>query len=301
MSFSLDCYHLSEKSYVADSLAPVFALFFGRFVQGVANTIVGVLGLTHLTKNTSSTGAGKVYGVLTMSIAAGSSGGPLMAGALFDLAGYWTAWTSAFGASLLGVMLQSLMLVPPQESDIIDKLDRVRACFEEEPEEESPLLTPPPESGHLELPMHLRTAGLDFQFYVCLLTNRRYIGGLLSNLCHAIVSASFDTTLPLQVGKVFHWGSLETGILFAVLHGPNAFFSVPVKWLKDRVGSRYPTSVGFLALALLLWLAGTPGDDRFAWANLGYRGPVIYGASISAMGVFMSLLNGTGMIEAARK
>lgn len=97
-------------------------------MQGVANTIVGVLGLKYLTKTTSSSGMGKVYGVLTMSIAAGSSVGPLMAGALFDLAGYWTAWTSAFGASLLGVMLQSLILVPPQESDIVAKLDRVRAC-----------------------------------------------------------------------------------------------------------------------------------------------------------------------------
>lgn len=287
--------------YIADSRVPVFALFSGRFVQGVANTIVGVLGLKYLTKTTSSSGMGKVYGVLTMSIAAGSSVGPLMAGALFDPAGYWTAWTSAFGASLLGVMLQSLILVPPQESDIVAKLDRVRACVEEEPGEESPLLAPPLESGHLELPMRLRTAGLDFQFYVCLLTNRRYIGGLLSTLCHAIVSVSFDTTLPLHVSKVFHWGSLETGILFAVLHGPNAFFSVPVKWLKDRVGSRHPTSVGFLALALLLWLAGTPGEDRFDWANRGYRGPVIYGVSIAAMGIFMSLLNGTGMMEAGRK
>jgi hypothetical protein len=142
---------------------------------------------------------------------------------------------------------------------------------------------------------------LDLQFYICLLTNRRYIGGVLSSICYAIVSVSFDTTLPIHVGEVFQWGSLQTGILFAILQGPNAFFSVPVKWLKDRVGSRYPTSVGFLGLAGLLWLAGTPGDDRFPWANLGYRGPIIYVAAIAAMGIFMTLLNGNGMMEAASK
>lgn len=147
----------------------------------------------------------------------------------------------------------------------------------------------------------MRSAKLDFRFYVCLLTNRRYVGGILSFLCYAIVSVSFDTTLPLHVGDVFHWGSFETGVLFAVLQGPNTFLSVPVKWLKDRVGLRYPTSVGFLALAMLLWLAGTPGDDRFPWANSGYRGPTIYAAAIAAMGIFMSLLNGTGMMEATRK
>lgn len=267
----------------------------------MANTIVGVLGLTHLTKVAPSNGPEKIYGVLTMSMAAGSSGGPLMAGAVFELAGYWTAWISAFGACLVGIMLQSLMLVPPQETDSEDNSAKVQTVIREDPDEESPLLVSSQVSDLAELPARLKTAKLDFRFYACLLTNRRYIVGILSSICYAIVSVSFDTTLPLHVLDVFHWGSLHTGILFGILHGPNAFFSVPVKWLKDRVGSRYPTSVGFLGLAVLLWLAGTPGDDQFPWANLGYRGPIIYGAVIAAIGIFMTLLNGTGMMEAASK
>lgn len=276
----------------------MFTLFSGRLVQAVANTIVGVLGLTNLTKVASTNGTEKVYGVLTVSLAAGSSGGPLMAGTIFELAGYWTAWTSAFGASLIGVILQSLMLVQPQDTDTDDKSAAVQSPPRDEAGEETPLLVP---SSLSELPVQLRAAQLDFQFYFCLLTNRRYIGGILSSLCYAIVAVSFDTTLPLHVGAVFHWGSLPTGILFSVLHGPNAFFSVPVKWLKGQVGSRYPTCVGFLGLALLLWVVGTPGDDRFHWANLGYRGPIIYASTVAAIGIFMTLLNGTGMMEASCK
>jgi hypothetical protein len=276
-------------------------LFSGRFVQAVANTTVGVLGLIHLTKLSLSNGTERIYRVLTMSMAAGSSGGPLMAGAVFELAGYWTAWMSALGACLVGVMLQSLMLVPSQETDSEHESTKVQPVIREDTNEESPLLAPSQVSDLAQLPGRLRTVNLDFQFYMCLLTKRRYIGGILSSICYAIVSVSFDTTLPLHVLDVFHWGSFHTGILFGILQGPNAFFSVPVKWLKDRVGSRYPTSVGFLGLAALLWLTGTPGNEQFPWANIGHRGPIIYGTAIAAIGIFMTLLNGTGMIEAASK
>jgi Na+/melibiose symporter-like transporter len=276
-------------------------LFCGRFVQAVANTTVGILGFTNLTKVTPVNGTEKIYGVLTMSMAAGSSGGPLMAGAVLGLAGYWPAWMSAFGACLIGVILQSLMLVPPQEMDSDVKSAKAPSIIQEDTNEQTPLLVPSQVSDLAQLPAGLRAVNLDFQFYFCLLTNRRYIGGILSSICYAIVSVSFDTTLPLHVLDVFNWGSLHTGILFGILQGPNAFFSVPVKWLKDRVGSQYPTTVGFLGLAVLLWLAGTPGNDQFPWANLGYRGPIIYAAAIAAIGIFMTLLNGTGMMEAASK
>lgn len=226
-----------------------------------------------------------------------------MAGAIFDLAGYWTAWTSAFGASVICLVLQSLMLVQPQDTDDEVKSVAAQANVGEDLSEASPLLVSSSVPDLSEMSGQLKSAisKRDLQLYTCLLTNRRYIGGVLSSICYAIVSVSFDTTLPIHVGEAFQWGSLQTGILFAILQGPNAFFSIPVKWLKDRVGSRYPTSVGFLGLAGLLWLAGTPGDDRFPWANLGYRGPMIYVAAIAAMGIFMTLLNGTGMTESASK
>ncbi|CEJ61964.1 hypothetical protein PMG11_10480 [Penicillium brasilianum] len=288
-------------SVIIASAHSLLTLFSGRFVQAVANTIVGVLGITHLTKNTSSNGTEKIYGILTVSLTAGSCGGPLMAGAIFDLAGYWAAWTSAFGASVIGFVLQSLMLVQPQDTDHEVKYVAAQANVGEDLSEASPLLVSSSAPDLSEMSGHLKStiSKLDLQFYTCLLTNRRYIGGVLSSICYAIVSLSFDTTLPIHVGEVFQWGSLQTGILFAILQGPNAFFSIPVKWLKDRVGSRYPTSIGFLGLAGLLWLAGTPGDDRFPWANLGYRGPMIYVAAIAAMGIFMTLLNGTGTMESA--
>lgn len=67
-------------------------------------------------------------------------------------------------------------------------------------------------------------------------------------------------------------GSLPVEFLFAATQGPDVFLSLPVGWLKQRVGIPHPTSAGFTALAVLLWLTGV----RFPWANRHNRGPVLY-------------------------
>ncbi|KAJ6123092.1 Major facilitator superfamily domain general substrate transporter [Penicillium capsulatum] len=265
-------------------------LFAGRLVQAVANTGVGVLGLANLTQKTSPDELGKLYGIITISTAIGTSGGPLIAGALFKWVGYWTAWSCAFVASFVAIILQGLMVEPTHPDDVADGPVKPDA----ECDEESPLL-PDPEMQSLFAEKN------GVQFYTCLFSNRRYIGGIISTLCYSIVIASFDTTLPLHIRETFHWGSLPAGLLFAALQGPNAFLSVPVAWLKQRMGTRHPTSVGFAALAVFLWLTGVPGDSRFPWANCDNRGPILYIIAVTGSGVMISLLNGVGMTEANRK
>ena len=264
-------------------------LFSGRLVQAVANTGVGVLGLANLAQKTSPDEMGSLYGIITISTAIGTSGGPLIAGALFKLAGYWTAWCCAFVASLVGIVLQGLMVEPAESRALADK----PVSHPEEPDEESPLLPP----------TEIQSIGAEktsVDFYIHLFTNQRYVGAVISTLCYAMVTASFTTTLPLHIRDTFHWDSVPAGVLFAALQSPNAFLGVPVGWLKRRVGARHPTSVGFAVLALLLWLMGVPGDQRFPWANRDYRGPVLYILAVVGSGCAISLLNGVGMTEATR-
>lgn len=68
-------------------------------------------------------------------------------------------------------------------------------------------------------------------------------------------------------------------------------------WLKDRVGSRYPTTIGFLSVVPFLWLLGVPGDERFGWANVGDRGERIYAGCMVMIGCLLCLLNGVGTME----
>lgn len=119
-------------------------------------------------------------------------------------------------------------------------------------------------------------------------------------MVYAMVVSGFDATLPLHVRDAFNWGSLQSGLIFVGLSGPSIGLAPLIGWWKDRIGTRTPTTLGFLGLVPLLWLAGVPGDDRFPWANQGHLGQVIYAISMTAVGIMTAFLCGAGTIEATR-
>lgn len=216
------------------------------------------------------------------------------------MTGYWAAWSCAIIASSIGILLQALMLQQNNDGGADDKHVETPQDAEESANEETPLLLSVAKSvGKWETRLRSLEA-IGVQVYMLLLTNNRFIGGLICGSGYAIVSASFGTTLPLHVHDIFHWGSFPTGVLFAAIQGPNMIFSVPVRWLKDRIGTKHVTAVSFTVLAPLLWLAGIPGDKRFPWANATSRGPVLYGAAIAGIGMMSPFVNGVGMMEATR-
>ncbi|KAJ5654701.1 hypothetical protein N7490_001704 [Penicillium lividum] len=265
----------------ADSLPLLLA---GRFVQAVANTSVGILGLSSLSRKVPSDQLRKVYGIVNISLAVGTTCGPLIAGTLLQLAGYWRAWCCAFIASLFGIGVQCLMVDTPLH--VHGRLMPTDECTEAA-NEESPLLTTRLAESSAKSQGLLLPRKSDIDLYVCLFTNGRYVGGIVSGLCCAVVLSSTSATLPLHVRRVLNCGSLSTGLLFAALHGPNVVLGVPVAWLKKRIGTRHPTSIGFAVLAIMLWLMGIQNRDLF-----------MYVASVMGAGIAMSLLNGVGMMEA---
>lgn len=133
-------------------------------------------------------------------------------------------------------------------------------------------------------------------FYGLLLRQRRFTVALYSYMVFSILVGSFDATLPLHVQEVFGWGTFPTGIMFLALGAPGIVLSPLFGWLRDRVGTRHPTWIGFLALAPSFWLLGTPGDARFPWA-LGKRGEAIYIAGLVGIGTFNNLLNAVAAVE----
>lgn len=136
------------------------------------------------------------------------------------------------------------------------------------------------------------------QFYITLFRHRRFVAGAVSYLVFAVITASFDTTLPLHVRDVFGWGSMPTGLLFVALQSPGIPLSPLIGWVKDRLGTRHPVAIGFLLLAPWMWLVGVPGDKRFPWANEGDRGRIIYSVVVALIGVTICSLNGAGTMEA---
>ncbi|CAG7939948.1 unnamed protein product [Penicillium olsonii] len=269
----------------------VFTLFAGRLIQSLASTSVWVVGYATLADQVPANQIGKMYGLVTVAINVGTSAGPLVAGVLFDTGGYWAAWSSVLILIVFDAAMRCLMIEnPPINRPAQNKAD-------EEPERE--VLLPTSTENNEEL----TGAGPEktgIHFYLCLFTNGRFLGGAFSYMCFAILTASFDATLPLHVRDAFQWGSMSSGLLFAVLQGPGVFLSVPVGWLKDRVGTRHPTTIGFALLVPLMWAIGIPGDERFPWASTELVGPVMYSAAVCSAGVVICLLNGVGMMEATQ-
>lgn len=277
------------------NISAVFALFTGRLVQSVASTGLWVVGFATLAENVPAEQLGKIYGFVTIAIGVGTSGGPLVAGVLFDLGGYWVAWSSVLFVIVFDVILRCLMLERSRDTSEPAHTERNG----QDPEREA--LLPPSTDPDPQVSSQAVSEKTGIQFYLCLCSNGRFVGGVVSYFCYAVLTASFDTTLPLHVRDAFHWGSLPAGLLFGAFQGPAVFFSVPVGWLKDRVGTRHPTTIGFALLVPLMWLIGVPGDERFPWAREEEIGSIIYSVAVLCIGIVICLLNGVGMMEATRK
>ncbi|KAJ5325296.1 uncharacterized protein N7506_008398, partial [Penicillium brevicompactum] len=242
----------------------VFTLFAGRLIQSFASTSVWVVGFSTLADHVPANQIGRMYGFVTVAVAIGTSAGPLVSGVLFDLGGYWVAWSSVLFIVIVDVIMRCLM---------IDNTARDRAAHIKSDEEESERQTLLSPSTDSEEEQTSRTEKTGIHFYKTLLSNGRFIGGIACYLCFAILTASFDATLPLHRAHRLAEGS--------------SGYTIPDHdWLCAArtfvVGDR------------------DPGDERFPWASAGKFGPTMYSVAVCGAGVVICLLNGVGMMEATQ-
>ncbi|KAF5860190.1 hypothetical protein ETB97_001833 [Aspergillus alliaceus] len=166
-----------------------------------------------------------VYAIVSMAIGAGTSAGPMLSGVLFQLASYWAAWSSAFAVIAADIAFRLLMLENPRPNETEattgdscphGRSDSERVPFLRDKDDDSTTMSEKPAPP---------------SFY------------------------RFNATLPLHVREVFHWGGMPSGLLFAALQAPRIVMAPLVGWLKDRVGTRFPTVFAFVGL--------TPSDTSF--------------------------------------
>lgn len=254
-------------------------------MQAFGTTIIWVAGMSIVGDQVPVHHFGKILAIIAMAISVGTSVGPMLSGVLFQLFGYYTAWSSAFVVIAFDILLRLLMLEPVQEDNETDTSYSER----------SPLLANQHHGGSPPT----AEAGPAPNFYKTIFSKRNFSGGVFCNCVMAILLTAFNATLPLHVREVFHWGSMSAGLMFALLQAPRIFMTPIVGWLKDRMGTRDPTVFGFAVLVPLVWLLGVPGSDSLSWSNTGNRGPVIYAVVVASVGLASTFLNGAGTIEAA--
>jgi hypothetical protein len=137
--------------------------------------------------------------------------------------------------------------------------------------------------------------------YYLMLRQSRVSTALAADILFAMIISSFETTIPLYIKLVFKWDSLQAGILFLLLQVPSVIFVLPAGWMKDKIGMRYPVTIGFLLTAPSLWLLGVAGNDSFPCANTTKVGEVIYLTALVGLGTCRTLLLGFGGVEVMRK
>ncbi|KAJ5953899.1 hypothetical protein N7501_008178 [Penicillium viridicatum] len=288
----------------------LFVLFVGRFVQAIAGSIMWVVGYTTVADTVPIQHTAKTYAAISMAVSLGTSTGPMISGILFQLAGYWVAWASAF--TVIGVdIVFRLLMVEKNPTKQVGKYSQFskhgsisdRATLKDVSEdtaerasnsEYSPLLSTQYDEPATTSPVLQKAPN----FYRCIFSKPNFAGAVWCSFMFGFLTTTFNATVPLHVRDEFNWGSMQSGLIFAALQAPRLVMSPLVGWLKDRAGTRTPTAFGFVVLAPLIWLLGIPGNEHFPFANKGNRGPVLYVLTMTLIGVHITFLNGVGTIEA---
>lgn len=251
-------------------------LFVGRFFQCIVSNALWIVGMATMAENIGTEHMGKIAGFSSTLTSAGTTAGPVLAGLLFAAGGYWAAWAGA-AAFLVVDIIMRLLMIEKETPKVADEQD--------------PLLNKGSTIADADVMRGWR-------FYACLFRQPRFTAGIFCYFVFAWVISCFETTLSVHVRDAFGWGVLAVGLLLAAIQAPGTLLAPLVGWLKDRVGSRNPTVIGFLGLVPFVILMGFPGDDRFPWAN-GDLGKIMYSAGMVFSGCFMCLMNGVGSMEAA--
>ncbi|KKK17328.1 hypothetical protein AOCH_002451 [Aspergillus ochraceoroseus] len=283
--------------------ASVWMLFVGRIIQAIAGAAAWVIGFALLVDNVAREHVGNMIGIAMSFVTAGIVGGPMVSGVLLEWIGYWGAWSVPLGVLVLDIIAR-LVLIDP--ADIPKVCPDPPTSRQPEPGESTGLLsgvvTPASHADATATATATATANATAEgFYRTILGDLRVLAGLANALMTSFIMAGFNTTLPVHLRDIFGWGSLPIGMMFFFLQLPPIILGGTMGWVRDKVGLKLPTTLGWIGSVPLLWLLGICGDERFPWANTGLRGARLFVGCILAFGVVSMLVRGAGPVQLARK
>lgn len=299
-------------------------LFAGRIIQAIGGDAAWIVGFATIADVVGPDDTSRTLTTVSVFFMSGLLVGPLVSGILMQLIGYWPTWGTAIAVLAIDVIMRCIMIDSPKgaraqrnikSQPAIESLDgkTSKTKVEEDPEAAEFDATPAASETSALLPrpwttdQHTQSDGItasdekpsgpsSLSFYKVILTNSHALTGMAFQATSALILVSFDATLPLHVARNFGWNTSQTSLMFLFLQMPTFILSPLTGWLRDRVGPRTPTGVGYLLTALFLWLLGTPGEDGLFWGS-GERGQAVYMASLVMLGIARTLYAGSGVIE----
>lgn len=297
-------------------------MFVGRIFQAVGGTSAWIIGLATLRDSIEAKDMGKAFGLVHGCVSIGALSGPAVAGLLLALTSYWITWMFALVVLAVDIAMRLAMVNPKAEA----------ATDQSSAQEDSSAIDDEATYGQLSthdsvgIPsgqdeqqaliredQHERLYGTDMDtpaeertqpdekgrwvFYKIMLSQRRVLIGLSCSVVYSAMLASYSTTIPTHVKSAFGWGSLETGLLFVGLQGPSFVISPLCGWLRDKIGTRLPATIGFALLAPCLWLLGAADHKPLPWAADEEHSKRVYITAVIGIGFVMNLMASIGTIE----
>lgn len=269
----------------------VAVVFVGRLLQGVAGTGAWIVSFAMLTDSIDKKHFGKTLGFASSFVTAGVLTGPAVAGSLLEWLGYWPAWTVPF--ALLGIDLVARLVMVEEKAKEKEE-DKEQQDPDSEAQETTALLNdgepaPEAESNTKEAPpVNALT------FYRIMLSQPPVLAGLANVITFSLMVAAFDATFPLHLRSAFHWGPAPIGLIFLGIQIPAMIFAPAVGWLRDRVGLKWPTALGWLLMAPIMWFLGVPGEWKVPGLEDQRRAQAAFVAGIVALGCVSPLSRGAG-------
>ncbi|GAB1203762.1 hypothetical protein APSETT445_002402 [Aspergillus pseudonomiae] len=292
---------MAFEAFIETHRHTVEALFIGRILQAVSGSATWIVGFATLTDNVGLDHMGTALGTAMTFVTAGQLSGPIVAGTLLELVGYWPTWSAPLLVLCLDIIARLLMIEGRELP--LDRPNSPKLTAPREPEESErvPLLPPSSDTNESRdyntVAPETEQVGSSGSFYRIILRDIRVVASVANTLIFATLIAAFDATLPLHLRDVFHWNTLSVGMIFLSLQVPSMCLGPLVGWLRDRAGARWPATIGWALTAPLLWLLGVPGEKKFSWASPETNGEAIFITSLISIGLAFTLIRGAGTMQ----
>lgn len=247
----------------------VIMLFLGRIIQGIAGTVVWMLGFATVTDTVGQENRGAAIGTMMSCASLGKVSGPAVSGMLIEVAGYWITWSIPCLVLIIDFGMRLMMVESPLGTS-------EPSNFPEEDCQES-----------------LSTTRL----WLLMIRDIRVFTALIVSLINTALTSSFQATLPIHVQETFEWGPGPTGLMLSAFAFLGFFLNPLAGFLRDRIGVQIPVTVACFLQAALLGLLGVAGNKQFSWASTHNRGRVFYASCVICIGAVRPFLGGVGPLE----